>query len=116
MHIRHVRGLYESVSENVSPDPFTFVALLCACSNAGRFFEGFVLFDQMQTEFAIVPSVRHYTIIGRSQNARQAYKFIKDCMTEVKPNKVTWGALLSCVNTTEEFDIAELANYLMVKG
>ncbi|RHN66926.1 hypothetical protein MtrunA17_Chr3g0097121 [Medicago truncatula] len=37
-------------------------------------------------------------------------------MTEVKPNKVTWGALLSCVNTTEEFDIAELANRKLPNG
>lgn len=108
------------LSQKVSPDSLTFVALLCAYSNAGQLSEGFKLFNQMQTEFAIVPSVRHYTImvtlIGRSQNARQAYNFIEDSTSEVKPNKVTWGALLSCVNMTEEIDIAELANSKLPNG
>lgn len=74
----------------------------------------------MQTDFGIMPNVRHHTnmvtLFGGTQNARQAYKYVEDFMTEVKPNKITWGALLSCVDMAEEIDIAELANTKLPNG
>lgn len=74
----------------------------------------------MQTDFGIMPNVRHHTnmvtLFGGTQNARQEYKYIEDFMTEVKPNKITWEVLLSCVDMAEEIDIGELANSKLPNG
>jgi pentatricopeptide repeat protein len=54
----------------IEPDGVTFVAVLSACSHAGRVSEGRCLFDQMVQKHKISPSMEHYTcmvdLLGRA--------------------------------------------------
>ncbi|XP_062195390.1 putative pentatricopeptide repeat-containing protein At1g17630 [Phragmites australis] len=81
----------------VEPDSVTFVAVLSACSHAGRVLEGRRLFDQMVQGHKIFPSMEHYTcmvdLLGRAGLLKDASELIKTM--PMRPDLCVWGALLN---------------------
>jgi pentatricopeptide repeat protein len=93
----------------VAPDGVTFVAVLSACSHAGRVTEGRRLFDQMQVEHKISPSMEHYTcmvdLLGRAGLLRDASDLIETM--PMGADLCAWGALLNSCRIHGDADMAE---------
>jgi pentatricopeptide repeat protein len=93
----------------VAPDSVTFVAVLSACSHAGRVSEGRRLFDQMQLEHGISPSMEHYTcmvdLLGRAGLLRDASDLIETM--PMGADLCVWGALLNSCKIHGDAAMAE---------
>ncbi|CAL9061533.1 unnamed protein product [Musa banksii] len=80
-----------------NPDGITFIAILSACSHAGRVSEGRSLFDRMVIEYGITRCMEHYSclvdLLGRAGLLREAIELMESMPT--KPNAFVWGALLN---------------------
>uniref|UniRef100_A0A0E0JF77 Pentatricopeptide repeat-containing protein n=1 Tax=Oryza punctata TaxID=4537 RepID=A0A0E0JF77_ORYPU len=100
----------------VEPDGVTFVAVLSACSHAGRVPEGRRLFDHMVREHKISPSMEHYTcmvdLLGRAGLLRDASELIETM--PMRPDLCVWGALLNSCRIHGDAAMAEatIANVL----
>ncbi|KAM3347978.1 hypothetical protein ACQJBY_021727 [Aegilops geniculata] len=93
----------------VDPDGVTFVAVLSACSHAGRVSEGRRLFDQMILEHKISPSMEHYTcmvdLLGRAGLLKDASELIETM--PMGADLCVWGALLNSCRIHGEAAMAE---------
>uniref|UniRef100_A0ACD5VPX0 Uncharacterized protein n=1 Tax=Avena sativa TaxID=4498 RepID=A0ACD5VPX0_AVESA len=93
----------------VVPDGVTFVAVLSACSHAGRVSEGRRLFDQMQLEHKISPSMEHYTcmvdLLGRAGLLKDAPELIETM--PMGADLCVWGALLNSCRIHGDAAMAE---------
>ncbi|XP_045090630.1 putative pentatricopeptide repeat-containing protein At1g17630 [Aegilops tauschii subsp. strangulata] len=93
----------------VDPDGVTFVAVLSACSHAGRVSEGRRLFDQMILEHKISPSMEHYTcmvdLLGRAGLLKEASEFIETM--PMGADLCVWGALLNSCRIHGDAAMAE---------
>ncbi|KAF7023975.1 hypothetical protein CFC21_036396 [Triticum aestivum] len=93
----------------VDPDGVTFVAVLSACSHAGRVSEGRRLFDQMILEHRISPSMEHYTcmvdLLGRAGLLKDASELIETM--PVGADLCVWGALLNSCRIHGDAAMAE---------
>ncbi|KAL5227792.1 hypothetical protein ABZP36_016057 [Zizania latifolia] len=93
----------------VAPDGVTFVAVLSACSHAGRVPEGRRLFDQMARGHKISPSTEHYTcmvdLLGRAGLLSEASELIETM--PMKPDLCVWGALLNSCRIHGDAAMAE---------
>ncbi|KAE8806379.1 putative pentatricopeptide protein [Hordeum vulgare] len=103
-------ALFADMAEaNVDPDGVTFVAVLSACSHAGRVWEGRRLFDQMMLEHKISPSMEHYTcmvdLLGRAGLLKDASKLIETMPMEA--DLCVWGALLNSCRIHGDAAMAE---------
>ncbi|WOL03685.1 hypothetical protein Cni_G12405 [Canna indica] len=91
-------NLYDQmVRAGVKPNEVTFTGLIYACSHAGLVQKGRYMFDSMEQEHGISPTLQHYTclldLLSRSGHLAEAENVI-DSMPYV-PDEATWGALLS---------------------
>ncbi|RWW56687.1 hypothetical protein BHE74_00036576 [Ensete ventricosum] len=81
----------------VKPNEVTFTGLIYACSHAGLVQKGCELFDSMEQDHGIRPSLQHYTclldLLSRSGHLTEAENVINS-MPYV-PDEASWGALLS---------------------
>uniref|UniRef100_A0A7N0ZZE8 DYW domain-containing protein n=1 Tax=Kalanchoe fedtschenkoi TaxID=63787 RepID=A0A7N0ZZE8_KALFE len=79
------------------PDDQTFTWVLSACSHSGLVGEGIRLFEQMKTQFGVVPNIHHYgcvvDLLGRAGLLDKAYQLIMSM--EVKPDSTIWRTLLA---------------------
>ncbi|XP_039135807.1 pentatricopeptide repeat-containing protein At3g03580 [Dioscorea cayenensis subsp. rotundata] len=104
-----LRAFTKMEEEGIALDHVAFVAVLFACSHAGRVEEGKLLFKKMEQDYMIIPRMEHYAcmvdLFSRSGKLDEAEVFIKSMPFE--PDVTIWGALLSACRTTGENQIAE---------
>ncbi|VVA94928.1 unnamed protein product [Arabis nemorensis] len=84
---------------DIKPDSATFIALLSACSHAGRVEEGMKIFRSMFEKPETLPQLHHYAcvidMLGRAERFTEAEEVIKQMPMD--PDAVVWSALLgSC--------------------
>ncbi|XP_068648994.1 putative pentatricopeptide repeat-containing protein At1g17630 [Aristolochia californica] len=104
-----VKTFMEMVAGGLKPDRITFVALLSACSHAGLVNKGRFFFNQMISEFKVVPQMEHYAclvdMLGRAGLIQEASELVKKM--PMKPNAYIWGALLNACRIHRSMPIAE---------
>ncbi|CAM8894584.1 unnamed protein product [Rhodiola kirilowii] len=87
----------EMTSSAVNPDGVTFVTLLSGCSHSGLTDKGKRLFDAMEQEYGISPTLEHYAclvdILGRAGRIQEAMDVVKSM--PMKPSGSIWGSLLN---------------------
>ncbi|WZZ90740.1 hypothetical protein YC2023_119319 [Brassica napus] len=102
----------EMLDEGVKPDHITFVTLLSACSHSGLVDEGRWLFELMQRDYNIAPSLKHYgcmvDLFGRAGQLETAFNFIK--AMPVQPDASIWGALLGACRVHGDVDLGKVAS------
>ncbi|XP_020097218.1 putative pentatricopeptide repeat-containing protein At1g17630 isoform X1 [Ananas comosus] len=100
---------YGMVRAGVEPDNITFVAVLSACSHAGRVSDGREVFDQMLNKYKVSPGIEHYTcmvdLLGRAGLLKEAIGLIKKMA--MKPSVSVWGALLNSCRIYGNAAVAE---------
>lgn len=115
---------------HVRPDEITFIGVLCACSHAGLVDEGRHFFNNMISNWGLVPRIEHYgcmvDVLSRAGLLDEARRFI-DAMP-MRPSAAVWGALLSgcrihknvglashvAQNLAAELDTDHAAGYLVL--
>ncbi|XP_020573958.1 putative pentatricopeptide repeat-containing protein At1g17630 [Phalaenopsis equestris] len=97
------------VRGGMEPDGITFVAILSACSHAGRVAEGRELFDLMVNKHGISPGLEHYScmvdLLGRAGLIREASELVEKM--PMRPNACVWGALLNSCRIHGNTAVAE---------
>ncbi|KAH0455065.1 hypothetical protein IEQ34_016989 [Dendrobium chrysotoxum] len=95
--------------EGIIPDSFTFVGLLCACTQVGLIKQARRYFISMQKDYEIVPRIEHYgcliDILGRGGLLMEAYNLAKSMPLE--PNAIIWGSILNACRFHNNVGIAE---------
>ncbi|VVB00057.1 unnamed protein product [Arabis nemorensis] len=93
------------------PNKVTIIAILTACSYAGKVEEGLEIFKSMESRFCMTPMVEHYSctvdMLGRAGQIDEAMELIEN-MT-IKPDATVWGSLLGACRTHSRLDLAEVA-------
>ncbi|KAK4356838.1 hypothetical protein RND71_022448 [Anisodus tanguticus] len=96
----------------IKPDGVSFLAVLTGCSHAGRVDQGLQIFDSMQRECSIEPTMKHYAavvdLLGRAGRFDEALKFIGSM--PLKPDYVIWGALFSACRAHKNIEVAKVAS------
>lgn len=94
------------------PDGITFIGVLVACCHAGYVDEGRQYFEFMRQTCGIEPRMEHYgcmvDLLSRSGCLEEAHQLIESM--PMKPNDVTWGALLGGCRTYKNVDITSLVS------
>ncbi|KAK7350755.1 hypothetical protein VNO77_09681 [Canavalia gladiata] len=104
MHGRSREALnvfYAMGESGLKPDGFAFMGALVACSHGGLVDEGWRVFESMQNEYNVEPTLEHYgcmvDLLGRASLLVEAFKFVEGM--PIKPHSVIWRTLLgACVN------------------
>lgn len=104
--------LYEKMLiENLKPDSFTFVAVLCACIHSCLFEHGQKYFNSISEIHGLTPSLDHYAcmvnLLGRSGQMKEAVDLIKRMPHE--PNSLIWSTLLSVCALKGDIKHGEMA-------
>nr|GEU46888.1 pentatricopeptide repeat-containing protein At3g22150, chloroplastic [Tanacetum cinerariifolium] len=113
--------LFNSMKETgVQPDSVTIVAVLSACSYSGFVNEGLQIFESMEDDYNIVPSLEHYCcvvyMLGRVGRVSEAYDFVNG-LGEKGNHYRLWGTLLGSCRTHGEFQLGKfVANKLVEMG
>ncbi|XP_010511312.1 PREDICTED: pentatricopeptide repeat-containing protein At1g56690, mitochondrial [Camelina sativa] len=106
-----LKVFFEMSSSGTMPNKVTLIAILTACSYAGKVEEGLEIFESMESKFCVTPTVEHYSctvdMLGRAGRVDEAMRLIES-MT-VKPDATVWGALLGACKTHSRLDLAEVA-------
>ncbi|CAN8244795.1 unnamed protein product [Cochlearia groenlandica] len=101
----------EMPSSGIMPNKVTLIAILTACSYAGKVEEGLEIFESMESKYFVTPTVEHYSctvdMLGRAGRVDEAMKLIES-MT-IKPDATVWGSLLGACRTHSRLDLAEVA-------
>ncbi|KAH7286167.1 hypothetical protein KP509_33G061000 [Ceratopteris richardii] len=109
---------YNMLGENIQPDMVTFIVVLNACSRAGLFSEGKMLFEAMSEEYGITSTPEHHAgivdLFCRTGHIEKALTIIKKlpCI----PNVVIWRTVLgACRNLgNKEFGREALKHVLQL--
>lgn len=100
----------EVLSEGIRPDESTFAALLGACCHSGLVDTGREYFRRMRDEFGILPKNEHYVhmvkLIGMAGELTEAFELVQSLQQPADSS--IWGALLSCCNVHENYELAEV--------
>ncbi|XP_006661222.3 pentatricopeptide repeat-containing protein At5g56310-like isoform X2 [Oryza brachyantha] len=90
------------------PDGATLLAVLLACSHAGRVDDGRQYFQSMERFYGITPGIQHYgcmvDMLCRRKQLREALELVKTM--PLQPNDAVWGALLSGCKREGNLEIA----------
>ncbi|XP_042067953.1 pentatricopeptide repeat-containing protein At3g22150, chloroplastic [Salvia splendens] len=104
--------LFHSMKElGINPDAITILAVLSACSYTGLINEGLKIFESMEGEYGIKPSMEHYAcvvdMLGRVGRVVEAYEF---AWRLGKGGNVLgiWGSLLSACRIHQEFELGKV--------
>ena len=107
----------EMLRLKMKPNEITFVAVLVACSHAGKVREGRMYFNLMKNVFKIEPNIKHYgcmvDILGRAGLLIEAFDFI-DTM-EIEPNAIIWRTLLGACRVHGDVELGRRANEQLLK-
>ncbi|CAL1352176.1 unnamed protein product [Linum trigynum] len=104
-------SLFHSMGDSgVKPDAVTLVAVLSACSHAGLVDEGLRIFNSMEMDFNIEPSVQHYCcvadMLGRVGRVVEAYEFVEQ-LGEKGDVLQIWGSVLGACRLHGCSELAE---------
>ncbi|OEL19529.1 putative pentatricopeptide repeat-containing protein [Dichanthelium oligosanthes] len=110
-HGKEAVALFFSMLEaGVHPDSTTFIVVLSACSHAGLVDEGIHVFNSMESEYHVPPSIKHYgcmvDLLSRAGLIHRAFQIISTMPFE--PNLEILGALLSACSINNQLEIGEL--------
>ncbi|CAH9104568.1 unnamed protein product [Cuscuta europaea] len=104
---------YSLPVQSVTPDAITFVAILSACSYSGLVDEGLQIFELMEKEYGIDPSLEHYAcvvdLLGRVGRVVEAYKFLQG-LGEEKTTFGMWGSLLAACKIHRNFELGKIVS------
>ncbi|WOH02264.1 hypothetical protein DCAR_0521653 [Daucus carota subsp. sativus] len=96
----------------IQPSPVSFVSVLGACSHEGLLEEGKNLFESMERDHGVYPSVKHYAclvdLLGRANRLDEAAKVIEDM--QIEPGPTVWGSLLGSCRIHCNVELAESAS------
>lgn len=96
---------------DIKPDSATFIALLSACSHAGRVKEGLRIFRSMFEKPETLPQLNHYAcvidMLGRAERFAEAEDVIKQMPME--PDAVVWSTLLGSCRKHGNTQLGKLA-------
>lgn len=111
----------EMISNEIRPTDVTFLGVLYACSHSGLVDKGLDLLNSMQTNFGVVPDVKHYTcvvdMLGRRGRLDEAYQLAKTIeLREINDGALLWGAILSSSRLHGRIDIAAKASKWLVEA
>ncbi|XP_039122477.1 pentatricopeptide repeat-containing protein At1g50270 [Dioscorea cayenensis subsp. rotundata] len=99
----------QMLKEGVKPNEITLIGVLCACARGGLVNQGCKYFDQMLTDFGIMPTVEHYgcmvDLLGRAGHLEEALCLIKSMPMEPSPG--IWGALFGACMIHRDFALGE---------
>ncbi|CAI0461227.1 unnamed protein product [Linum tenue] len=99
----------EMQGRGLEANEVTFLSLLYACSHCGLRKKGMELFEMMEKQCGLKPSVQHYTcmvdLLGRSGCLSEAEDMIRSM--RVKPDAAIWKTLLSACKINKEADMAQ---------
>lgn len=103
--------LFSQMKERgITPNSFTFTAVLTACRHSGLVEEGRKHFESMTKEDSIVPGLEQCAcmvdLLGRAGCLKEAYEFIE--RMPVEPDASVWGALLGACRKHIDVEQAEL--------
>ncbi|MBA0826463.1 hypothetical protein Goarm_011310 [Gossypium armourianum] len=98
-----------NTSSPFQPNAITFTNILSACSHTGLVEEGYEIFNRMQKEWGVEPSMEHFVcmvdLLGRSGKLEEAEAFIKEM--PITPSNDVWYALLGACGFHGNICIAE---------
>lgn len=111
-HGHHALELYKKMKfEGLVPDSATFVVTISACSHVGLVEEGCEMFKSMKAVHGIEPKLEHYgclvDLLGRSGRLKEAEKVVQEM--PMKPNAISWRALLGAARLHGNIEIGEVA-------
>lgn len=102
----------EMLFSGCHPSPVSFVSVLGACSHEGLLEEGKKLFESMERDYGVYPSVKHYAclvdILGRANRLDEAAKVIENM--HIEPGPTVWGSLLGSCRIHCNVGLAETAS------
>ncbi|CAM8909841.1 unnamed protein product [Rhodiola kirilowii] len=100
------------LSVKIRPDAITFVAVLIACSHAGRVDEGRTYFNMMQNKYKVDPNIKHFgcmvDMYGRAGLLNEALHLIETM--HIKPNDIIWRTLLGACKVYGNVELGKHAN------
>ncbi|KAK8963195.1 putative pentatricopeptide repeat-containing protein [Platanthera guangdongensis] len=104
--------LFASMSkeeQKLKLNDFTFMSVLFACSHGGLVEQGRQIFESMERDFNIKPTMEHYgcliDLLCRSDRITEAYQVVKEMPYE--PDFMVWGALLGGCRAGNDISLAE---------
>ncbi|KAJ8761209.1 hypothetical protein K2173_001265 [Erythroxylum novogranatense] len=95
----------------VRPNEVTFLAILSACSHAGFVNQGSELLEQMEFNYGITPTIKHYAcvvdMLGRAGQLEEAYKLALSM--PIKTNSIVWRSVLAACRLHENAQLLRVA-------
>ncbi|KAL3506419.1 hypothetical protein ACH5RR_031801 [Cinchona calisaya] len=93
----------------IEPDEVVLLAVLTACSHAGRIDQGLKFFNSLKLDYSIEPTMKHYAVVvdlfGRAGHLAEALRFIQSMA--LAPDFVIWGALFSACRAHKNVEMAK---------
>ncbi|VFQ78452.1 unnamed protein product [Cuscuta campestris] len=93
------------------PDEVALLAVLTACSHAGRVDQGLEIFNSMKANYSVVPTMKHYAAIvdlyGRAGRLDEALRFIESMPLD--PDYIIWGALFCACRAHKNIELAKFS-------
>ncbi|CAN6487019.1 unnamed protein product [Victoria cruziana] len=100
----------EMVGAGMEPDHVALLAVLSACSHSGLVEEGLRIFDSMEDDFGITPSLEHcccvVDMLGKAGMVEAAYDFLRGM--EKVSNAKLWGTLLNACRIHGKFKLGNV--------
>ncbi|KAG0480470.1 hypothetical protein HPP92_011328 [Vanilla planifolia] len=107
----------ELCRSELKPDCISFTGALAACSHAGLVGDGLRLYQSMQIDYGIKPSIEHYgclvDLLGRAGLLEEALSLVESM--PMKPNEVVLGSLLSACRVHGYVSLAERLMAVLVR-
>ncbi|KAL3649995.1 hypothetical protein CASFOL_006398 [Castilleja foliolosa] len=95
----------------IKPDAITLVAILSSCSYCGLTDEGLKIFESMESEYGIKPTIEHHACIvdmlGRVGRVSEAYEFARKLGGKGDMLGI-WGSVLSACKIHRDFELGKI--------
>ncbi|RLN33249.1 pentatricopeptide repeat-containing protein [Panicum miliaceum] len=112
---REALDLFHRMQER--PDGATLLAVLRACSYAGRIDDGRRYFESMERIYGIIPEIQHYgcmvDMFCRWRRLHEALELVENM--PFQPNEGAWGAILSGCRREGNLELAAKATDRLVE-
>lgn len=112
-HVDKALGCFKQMRlAGIKPNGVSIFAVLTGCSHAGRVDQGLEIFDNIQCECSIKPTMKHYAavvdLLGRVRRFDEALKFIASM--PLQPDYVIWDARFSAYRAHKNIEMAKVAS------
>ncbi|CAN0913942.1 Pentatricopeptide repeat-containing protein At2g42920, chloroplastic [Linum grandiflorum] len=112
-HEQEAIDIFEKIPlSNLEPDFVSFIGVLTACNHGGFVDMAKEYFSLMRESYNIKPLIQHYScmvdVLGRAGFLEEAEEVIKG-MTDVVPDAIIWGSLLSSSEIHGNVEMAKRA-------